>query len=289
MAGEHVSTHLTWHKVAVEGRTAVYGEAPGAGPTVLFCHGWALGHHSYKVALGRLAGRGFHVLAPALPGFGGTADLPNRRFNFAGYAAWVDSFLAAVGHPGPVFAIGHSFGGGVAIKLAHDFPDRVSKLVLVNSVGTPMAGRTLLSWGIGFPEEGLSLPGLTKVVPRVLEDALPNVARNPVALLRVANLVRRADLAAELEELKRRRLPVVVLWGEQDRIIPRKAFEAMCASLDSAGEVVGGNHSWLLSDPDAFGEVITNVLKVKELADEGALTEAAGDGDRQPGRRPAAG
>ena len=83
---------------------------------------------------------------------------------------------------------------------------------------------------------------------------------------RVANLARTADLTPELEELKRRQLPVVVLWGEKDKIIPRASFDALCKAIGSEGEVVSGNHSWLLADPDAFGEVMTNVMEVAKLA-----------------------
>src|SRR5262245_35887916 len=142
---------VVWKRTSVRKHAAVYGEVDGRPaaaaddpdrPLVLFLHGWALGHHSYRVALGRLARNGFQVVAPALPGFGGTADLPARRFSFKGYAEWTDAFLTAIDHAGPVAAIGHSFGGAVAIQLAHDFPDRVSRLVLVNSVGPPMRGRT---------------------------------------------------------------------------------------------------------------------------------------------------
>ena len=277
MAVASPEDHLVWRTVDVDGRPAAYGEASGARPggavpegqpPVVFLHGWALGQHSYKRALKRLAARGHRVVAPALPGFGGTAELAGREFSFAGYAGWVDRFCDVVEVEGPVVCVGHSFGGGVAIRFAHDFPARVARLVLVNSVGAAMVGRSLVSWGRHFPGEGLSLPGLTRVVPVVLEDAVPNLLRNPLAVLRVANLVRRADLAAELEELKRRRLPVAVLWGDHDRIIPRSAFEAVCEALGSAGEVVGGNHSWLLSDPDTFGDVITNVLAVKHVADD---------------------
>jgi hypothetical protein len=59
---------------------------------------------------------------------------------------------------------------------------------------------------------------------------------------------------------------VVVLWGEDDRIIPKDSFDALCTAIGAQGEVVAGNHSWLLADPDAFGEVITNVLEVAKLA-----------------------
>src|SRR5207237_1446882 len=169
------------------------------------------------------------------------------------------------------------FGGGVSIKLAHDYPSRVRYLVLINSVGgsawsssgsvvRSMAERPLWDWGLHFPGDILPLRQLTRVLPVVLEDALPNVFRNPVAMWRVANLARKADLTAELEELKRRKLPVVVLWGDGDKIIPRASFDALCSAIGSPGEVVSGNHSWLLADPDAFGEVMTNVMEVAKLA-----------------------
>src|ERR1700688_4955798 len=147
----------------VQGRVALYGTA-GQGLPVLFLHGWGLGQHAYKRALKRLVHLGCQVFAPALPGFGGTADLPARDLSFAGYASWVAEFLEAVGVDEPVFAVGHSFGGGVAIKLAHDYPDKVRYLVLVNSVGgstwssagsrvRSMAERPLWDCGIHFQED----------------------------------------------------------------------------------------------------------------------------------------
>src|SRR5437764_11069533 len=118
------SDHLVWKETTVSGRRAVYGVA-GRGLPVLFLHGWGLGQHTYKRALKRLVHLGCQVFAPALPGFGGTADLPDRQTTFEGYAHWVDDFLRAVGVTEPVFLVGHSFGGGVAIKFAHDYSDRV--------------------------------------------------------------------------------------------------------------------------------------------------------------------
>ncbi len=51
-------------------------------------------------------------------------------------------------------------------------------------------------------------------------------------------------------------------------MIPRSAFDAMCVALGSEGEVVDGSHSWLLADPDHFGEIITNHVEVAQLARE---------------------
>jgi len=79
-------------------------------------------------------------------------------------------------------------------------------------------------------------------------------------------LARRADLTAELAVLKARRLPVLVLWGDKDAIIPRASFDSLCAALGSPGEVVSGHHSWLLADPDAFGEAMVAPVSLERAA-----------------------
>ena len=253
---------LVWKRTVVGGRTALYGVA-GSGLPVLFLHGWALGQHSYRRALKRLAAMGCQVLAPALPGFGGTADLPRAELSFSGYAAWADAFLTAVGIEEPVLLIGHSFGGGVAITLADDVPSRVRRLVLVNSVGgatwsglRSMADRPLWDWGVRFPSDVFPLGRLTRLLPVMLEDAVPNAIRNPRGLWRVAQLARKADLTPQLEHLRERRIPVLALWGEDDQIIPRASFDALCAAVGTEGVVLPGSHSWLLADPDAFAAAV---------------------------------
>ena len=269
---------IAWSRTEVDGRPAFYGCA-GEGPPVVLLHGWGLTHRTYRLALEALARNGAQVWAPAMPGFGGTPELPAAELSLAGYARWVTRFLDAVGLDEPVTLVGHSFGGGVAIKTAHDHPDRVRSLVLINSIGgsawresgsvvRSMAERPLWDWGIHFPRDILPLGQIRNVLPVILEDAVPNLIRNPMALWRVGQLARRADLTAELQELKDRGLPVTVLWGEADEIVPRASFDALCTAIGRSGEVVAGNHSWLLSDPDAFGEVMTNVVGVAALARE---------------------
>lgn len=273
--GLHALQELTWHRTWVDDRHVQYADG-GNGLPVVFLHGWALGHRAYKSTIARLIELGCRVVAPSLPGFGGTADLPSRHFSMRGYGDWVAAFLDAVGISEPVFAVGHSFGGGVAIEFAHQHPNRIRSLVLVNSIGgsawkagsitRSMAERPLWDWGLHFPADVWPVPQATKVLPVMVQDLVPNLLHNPLSLWRVAGLARNADLTSQLEELKRRKLPVVVLWGIHDAIIPRESFDALCLALGTQGEVVEGGHSWLLADPDAFGEVITNHLKVAELA-----------------------
>jgi pimeloyl-ACP methyl ester carboxylesterase len=169
--------------------------------------------------------------------------------------------------------------------------------VLINSVGgsawnrsggavRSMKERPLWDWGIHFPADILPLPQITRVLPVILEDALPNVVRNPRAVWRVAQLARGADLTKELEALKARKLPVVVLWGEHDQIITKDSFDALCAAIGSSGEVVAGNHSWLLADPDSFGEVMTNIVDVARLARAEEAKVGAGRRSRRPRHLP---
>jgi pimeloyl-ACP methyl ester carboxylesterase len=133
------------------------------------------------------------------------------------------------------------------------------------------------SWGLGFPADLVPLNALRRVVPAVLEDAVPNLLRNPTAAYKVAELARRIDLTKELRELRRRGVPTTVVWGSRDRIVTRQMTEALCDALGVEGRIVDGNHSWLIADPDAFADVVA------EAAGVSGTPEAA------EVRRPAAG
>jgi pimeloyl-ACP methyl ester carboxylesterase len=278
MARGRRGNDLSWRRVPVQGADAEYGVA-GDGPPVVFLHGWALAHRAYRRTLQQVVARGGSVYAPALPGFGGTPDLPPDDSTLAGYAGWVRDFVAAVGIEDPVVLVGHSFGGGVAIQVAHDAPDLVAQLVVVNSIGgsawkegavvRSMGERPLWDWGLHLQADVMPLRQLTRVVPVIARDLVSNVARNPGALWRVGHIARTANLVAELEQLKRRGVPVVVVWGEQDRLLPRAALLSMQAVLGEAEVVtVPGSHNWLIADPDAFGEVLTNVVGFGGLVEE---------------------
>jgi pimeloyl-ACP methyl ester carboxylesterase len=170
-----------------------------------------------------------------------------------------------------------------------------------------IAERPLWDWGLHFPADIWPVRQATRVLPIIAEDVVPNVLRNPLAFVRVANLARRADLRRELEALRDRGLPVTLLWASRDGIIPRESFEALCVASGVEGTVVDGSHSWLLADPEQFGEIITNDMRVAKAAREleAAAAKAAesrpkglrrvttlrkrADADRQSADRPAAG
>jgi pimeloyl-ACP methyl ester carboxylesterase len=148
--------------------------------------------------------------------------------------------------------------------------------VLVNSIGgsswrkgstlRSIAERPLWDWGLHFPADVWPLRQATRVLPVVLEDLVPNLVRNPRAIVKVANLARRADVRPQLEALRDRGLPITIIWGKRDGVIPRESFEALCVASGVQGTVVDGSHSWLLADPANFAEVITNDLRVAQAA-----------------------
>jgi pimeloyl-ACP methyl ester carboxylesterase len=270
---------LAWKSRVIEGDPYRYGTV-GDGDPLLFLHGWGLGYRSYSGALRRLAERGAKVFAPALPGFAGSRPLPASQLSFAGYAGWLVEFLDAIGVDEPVAVVGHSFGGGVGIQFAHDHPDRVRSLVLVNSIGgsawsrpgsvlKALTERPPWDWGIHLPLDILPVRQMTRVVPVILGDALPNVLRDPLSLWRVGGLALQANLTAELEQVRQRGLPIVVLWGKADRVLPQASMESLCAAAGidpSQCVTVPGSHAWLLADPHAFGEVITNVAGLARIS-----------------------
>lgn len=262
---------LAWRSASVDGRVARYGVG-GSGRPVLFLHGWGLTSRTYQRSLDLLVAAGMRVYAPCLPGFGGTAALPSDEVSIAGYARWVEEFAQAVGIEEPVVVVGHSFGGGVAIRLAHDAPDLVARLILVNSVGgsawldgrgvvRPMRERPLWDWGMQLRTELRPSPQLTAMLPRIVREAVPNVLRNPGTVWRVATLARTADLAVELAELRHRNLEVAIAWSDEDTVTPRAAFAALCAALgDPMCVTVPGRHGWLIDQPHLFAKVMAEML-----------------------------
>lgn len=260
--GAESEGYLTWHRTVVDGRPAVYGAGGSDGPPVVFLHGWALGSRAYKRAIRRLTSRGCRVFAPALPSFGGTADLPSEYMNIGGYADWVSAFMSEVGIEEPALVIGHSFGGGVAIKLARSHPTLVRYLVLLNAVGSVDARRSW-DWALGFGREFWPPSDTLELVLAIQADLVPNFLRNPLGLARAGRLAQRADLRVELAELKESGVPVLALHSERDTVIPRSAFEAVCEAVGADRRVVSGGHAWLLVDPDSFGEVLASTIDVQ--------------------------
>ena len=269
-----------WRTISVDGRTVEYAEV-GTGDPLLFLHGWGLTPRAYLPAVTRLCRAGVRVIAPSLPGFGRSAAAPHSERTIGGYARIAGRFLDELAIEKPVFVMGHSFGGGIAIQLATDRPDLVRSLTLVNSVGGApgrprlrnqqgMESRAWWQWAVGAMAE-VSPREIARLGPRsllslgldVARDLAPNLARHPVTALRTALVALGADLAGSAQSLVDSGLPVLFIWGDHDKLIAPGAFADIVNEVSP--EIVQGRHGWLLTAPDEFAQLLQNALVVHAL------------------------
>jgi pimeloyl-ACP methyl ester carboxylesterase len=257
----------TWRDVTVDGAKVRVMEA-GDGDPLLFLHGWGLSPRSYQDGVTRLTRAGVRVIAPALPGFGGSDGPPLRAIDLPAYAERVGRLLDVLGLEHPVFVAGHSFGGGVALQLATDRPERVRSLTLVNTVGgapdrrSGLLDTSWLSWGLGTIGE-LDARGLLRAAPTIARDYLPNVLRRPLTMALTGRLALTASLAGQARALVDRGLPVLFIWADSDRVVAPGALGEVITHLPP--EVVQGRHGWLLTDPEAFSTLLRNALVVHSM------------------------
>ena len=73
---------------------------------VVLLHGWGLAQHTYREVIEQIAAHGCKVYAPAMPGFGGTGELPDESFSIGGYARWVADLIDAIELDEPAVVVG---------------------------------------------------------------------------------------------------------------------------------------------------------------------------------------
>jgi pimeloyl-ACP methyl ester carboxylesterase len=143
--------HLSIHGHKVGFRTA------GQGPVVLLVHGMAGSSMTWRRIIPALA-RHFTVIAPDLLGHGESGKPRRGEYSLGAQANFLRDLLHVVGHQRAT-VVGQSLGGGVAMQLAYQFPERCERLVLVGSGGLGREVNLLLRL--------LSLPGAEYVFPLV--------------------------------------------------------------------------------------------------------------------------
>ena len=100
----------------------------GTGPALLLLHGLGCDHTTWLPVLAALSRR-YTVIAPDLLGHGLSAK-PRADYCVGGYANGMRDLLTVLGID-KVTVVGHSFGGGVAMQFAYQFPERTERMVLV--------------------------------------------------------------------------------------------------------------------------------------------------------------
>ena len=263
----------------------------GEGPAIVLLHGIVGSSTTWREVMPTLAER-FTVVAPDLMGHGGSAK-PRGDYSLGAFASGVRDLLIALGVERATF-VGHSLGGGVAMQLAYQFPERCERLVLVASGGLGKEVHLLL--------RAVSLPGSELILPAVLRpeirrglEAIASVAaragitpgvsgrevwRSYTGLTEIAGLMAFIDTVRSVIDVRGQRVsardrlylaekvPTLLVWGERDRIIPvRHAYEAHELIPGSHLCVVpGAGHFLPFEHPTEFLDALTAFIDATEPA-----------------------
>ena len=292
--------------VTLHGRAVTYAEA-GSGPLLLLIHGMAGTYENWQAVIEPLA-REHTVVALDLPGHGTSAP-GGGDYSLGSLAAGLRDLLIALGRDRATL-VGHSLGGGIAMQFAYQFPEITERLVLVSSGGlgsevsrvlraAALPGADLFiaaTAGPGRKAGSAVARGLAAVGLRANAD-VAEVARGYASL---ADPDRRAAFLATLRAVVgtdgqrvhagdrlylAEGVPVLIIWGEQDPMIPvhhgEQAHQAIPGSRLEIFEGVG--HLPQLEAPGRFVAVLERFLAETEPAQwdteqwRGRLTAASED------------
>ncbi len=225
----------------LHGRSITYAEA-GEGPVLLLIHGLGGSYENWAEVIEPLA-RTHTVIAPDLPGHGGSAPA-SGDYSVGALAASLRDLLVALGHE-RVTLVGHSLGGGVAMQFSYQFPEMIERLVLVSSGGLgpevslvlraaalpgadifiattadlgnrvgPLVGRVLSAFGLR-PNADVAevLRGYGTLVDPERRAAFLGTVR---AVIGTGG----QKVAATDRLYLAQAIPVLIVWGAADRIIP---------------------------------------------------------------------
>jgi pimeloyl-ACP methyl ester carboxylesterase len=231
-------------------------------------HGFG-GDKETWLLMSALVPRSRGIVAVDLPGHGQSADVPERHASIRHHA---EAVLRCLDHAGVDRAVvcGNSMGGGVALRLAATYPDRVAGLVLVASIGRDIHEGPARAWIGGDNPLIPRLEDVDKFMAIVLEQP-PPVGK---AVLRhvITARARRADRLHKLfrgfvladndagvpRELGGILQQALVIHGEQDRIISKAVGEDLVLALPRAELVVmrGVGHAPQLEAPRYTARII---------------------------------
>ena len=159
----------------MHGQHVTYLEAGvGRGPVVVLVHGLASSSATWAEVMS-LLGRRAHVVAPDLLGHGESAKPRSGDYSLGAHAAGLRDLLAIL-ELERATVVGHSFGGGVAMQFAYQYPELTERVVLVASGGLGQ-GSTSPCARRPCPVRPPPCKVVTAATPRWLSAATTRVAR----------------------------------------------------------------------------------------------------------------
>ncbi|MHC8351419.1 alpha/beta fold hydrolase [Pseudomonas sp. RT4P38] len=216
------------------------GQDVGSGEPVIFIHGsgpGASGHSNFKQNYPAFVAAGYRTIVPDLPGYG-ASDKPDTLYTLDFFVAALSDLLDALDIQRCVL-VGNSLGGAIAIKLALDQPQRVSRLVLMAPGGLMEKEQYYLQMegiqkmGAAFAKGELhDAVGMRRLLAlQLFDESLINdetvnervavVRQQPVCVLSTMQV---PNMTSRLGELQ---CPILGFWGMNDKFCPVSGAQTM--------------------------------------------------------------
>jgi pimeloyl-ACP methyl ester carboxylesterase len=225
---------------------------PRDGPPVLLLHGFGSSLHSWEDWASILGDR-FRMIRLDLPGFGLTGADPSGDYTDERAIALLAALLDRLGIARAV-VVGSSMGGRIAWRFAAARPERVSKLVLMAPDGFASLGREYgkapdrLPWLMRLLPYTLPRPLLRRaaapayadsaIVTEALVDRYRDMLLAPGVRPAILTRIQQAVLLPPEPILATIHVPVLLLWGEQDRAVPASHAADYLRALPDARAVI---------------------------------------------------
>lgn len=268
---------------AVDGARVHYQEfGDAANPTLLLIHGYTASTYVWKTTAPALAENGFHIVAVDLLGFGYSEKPAWFDYSIASQARMLSRFMNRLGI-GRATIVGSSYGGAVAATLALDYPERVEKLVLVDTVCNDNLKNHPILKLAAIPGVGEALtPFLagSKIFQRHrMRNTLASGNHHLITNDRVESVCRplsTADAHHSLLASSRNwsacrieqdahliNQPTLIIWGEDDRVIPIEDGHKLHDSILHSRLVVLKNcgHVPMEEQSEIFVKIVTEFCR----------------------------
>ena len=287
------AAHL--RQVEIDGTRVNYVDlGSGEREPVVFVHGLGGQWQNWLENLPRVA-QERRALALDLPGFGVSSE-PREKVTIPWYGRCVEALCDRL-DLGQVAIVGNSMGGFISAEVAIQFPSRVSRLVLVSAAGissTNVRRRPILLGG------RVVAAILTNTIPRQRAIASRPTARHlsPLAFVARYPKLLRADLVYEglfkgtgkpgfddalranldydfTDRLPEVKVPTLIVWGENDSIIPARDANEFERLIPDSRKVVmrETGHIPMAERPQAFNDLLMDFLAETGPAEEKEAVE----------------